>query len=62
MKEFNIVITETLQKVEPIMASSQQEAIDIARSLYDCGEIVLDYQDWVTTDFNLDTTQQQKKL
>lgn len=51
MKEFNIEISETLQKVISIEAESEKEALKIAKEKYRNEEIILDYTDFKDVDF-----------
>lgn len=53
MKTYRIEITETLQKTIEIEASSDDEAINIVKSLYNKEEIVLDEKNYIDTEFNI---------
>ena len=53
MKEFNIEITETLQRIVTIKANNESEAIDKVQELYDDEKIVLDYSDYIDTDIEI---------
>ena len=50
MKDFNIEITETLQRQIEVSAKDQDEAIDKVRKMYNDGEIVLDSEDFMDFD------------
>jgi hypothetical protein len=50
---YKVEITETLQLTTEIEASSSDEALSIAKELYDTGEIELDYDDYVSVDYQL---------
>ena len=49
MEIFKIEITETLQKVIEVSASSLDEALEIIKNKYNNGEIVLDSNDYIDT-------------
>ena len=55
MKTFYISITETLNKIVEVHAEDSSEALQTAEYAYYNGEIVLDYNDMVDTDFNDET-------
>jgi hypothetical protein len=48
---YNVEITETLQRTLSINAESADEAEDKARKLYRSAEVVLDYRDYIDTEF-----------
>lgn len=50
MTTYKIEVKETLSRVVEIEAPSAQEAIDKAREMYKAEEIVLDADDYVTTE------------
>lgn len=52
MKTFEIEIVEVLRRTVTVEADDVQDAIEIAQALYDDGEVVLDYDDHVSTDIN----------
>ena len=53
MKKYTIEITETLQRQIEIKANSFDEAYSIIKEKYHNGEIVLDSNDYIDTDFKL---------
>ena len=55
MKTFYISVTETLNKIVEVHAEDSSEALQIAEDAYYNGEIVLDSEDFVDTDFNDET-------
>ena len=52
MKTYYISITETLNKVVEVKAEDEREALSKASAAYYRGEVVLDSEDFVDTDFN----------
>ena len=55
MKTFYISITETLNKIVEVHAEDSSEALQKAEDAYYNGEIVLDSEDFVDTEFEDDT-------
>lgn len=55
MKTYYISITETLNKVVEVKAEDEREALSKASDAYYRGEVVLDSEDFVDTDFNDET-------
>lgn len=55
MKTFYISVTETLNKIVEVHAENKQEALQKAEDSYYNGEIVLDSEDFVDTQFNDET-------
>lgn len=55
MKTFYISVTETLNKIIEVHAESSEEALQKAEDAYYNGEIVLDSENFVNTDFNDET-------
>ena len=55
MKTFYISITETLNRIVEVHAEDSSEALQKAEDAYCNGEIELDYNDMVNTDFNDET-------
>ena len=51
-KKFNIQITEKLQRVVSVRANSLSDAIFKVKSKYKNEEIVLDYNDYISTEFD----------
>ena len=47
MKTYKIEITETLQKIIEIEATTQEEALMIAKKMYDEEKVILDSSDYV---------------
>ena len=52
MKTYYISITETLNKVVEVKAEDERKALRKASDAYYRGEVVLDSEDFVDTDFN----------
>lgn len=52
MKKYYITITETLERTIEIIANDENEATDMAEEQYKNGEIVLDYEDHIDTDYS----------
>lgn len=50
-KKFTVEVTETLQRRVEVEAEDEKSALDIALNMYREEEIVLDYNDYVDTDF-----------
>ena len=61
MKTYYISITETLNKVVEVKAEDEREALRKASDAYYRGEVVLDSEDFVDTDFNDATEETLKK-
>lgn len=57
MKTFYITITETLKRTVEVHAETADEALQKAEDAYYNGEIVLDSEDFVDTDFDDETEQ-----
>ena len=55
MKTFYISVTETLNKIVEVHAEDSIEALQKAEDAYYNGEIVLDSEDFVDTEFEDDT-------
>ena len=55
MKTFYISITETLSRIVEVHAENSSEALQKAENAYYNGEIELDYNDMVDTDFEDET-------
>lgn len=55
MKTFYISVTETLNKIVEVHAENKQEALQKAEDSYYNGEIVLDSEDFVDTQFDDET-------
>ena len=55
MKTYYISVTETLNKIVEVHAEDSGEALQKAEDAYYNGEIVLDSEDFVDTDFNDET-------
>ena len=53
MNKYTIEITETLQRQIEIEANDHDEAFKIIKRKYRNGEIVLDSNDYIDTDFHL---------
>lgn len=52
MKKYYITITETLERTIEIVANDENEAKDMAEEQYKNGEIILDYEDHINTDYS----------
>ena len=52
-RRYTVEITETLQKRKTVIAESRAEALEKVRAMYRNEDIVLDYNDYVTTDFKV---------
>lgn len=52
MKKYYITITETLERTIEIVANDENEAKDMTEEQYKNGEIVLDYEDHINTDYS----------
>lgn len=46
MKEYQVLLKETLERVIEINANSKEEALEIAKEMYINFEVVLDYTDF----------------
>ena len=55
MKTYYISVTETLNKIVEVQAEDSGEALQKAEDAYYNGEIVLDSEDFVDTEFEDDT-------
>ena len=55
MKTYYISVTETLNKIVEVQAEDSSEALQKAEDAYYNGEIVLDSEDFVDTEFEDDT-------
>lgn len=53
MKKFTVEITETLQRQVEVRAADPSEAITKVKGKYHNEEIVLDYEDYVDTEFSI---------
>ena len=53
MRKFNIKITETLQRQIEVKVNSKEEALRLVKSKYKNEEIILDSENYVSTDFNV---------
>lgn len=51
--EYAVEVTETLSRVEYVLAASEEEALDLVRAMYFNEEIVLDSSDYIDTNFNI---------
>jgi hypothetical protein len=54
MKDYIVVIEETLVRKVEIKASSEEMALDAIKELYNNAEIVLDSSDYETTEFSVE--------
>jgi len=53
MNEFKIEINENLSKIIKIQANSEEEAIEIAKSMYKNEKIILDSKDFIDKEIKL---------
>lgn len=51
--EYAVEVTETLSRIEYVMATSEEDALDLVRAMYFNEEIVLDSSDYIDTNFNI---------
>jgi len=51
---FTATITETLERKVRILATSEEDAMDVIKTLYDQEEIVLDYNDFQGVEFKIE--------
>ena len=49
--EYAVEVTETLSRIEYVLATSEEDALDLVRAMYFNEEIVLDAHDYINTDF-----------
>ena len=52
MKEFEVTITETLQKSITVEAATREEAQAMVEEMWDKGDVVLDADDFVGAEFS----------
>lgn len=57
--EYQIQITESLQRITSVSAASENEAVELVRRYYRDEEIILGSEDFVTVDF---TVQNSKNI
>lgn len=57
--EYQIQITESLQRITSVSAASENEAVELVRRCYRDEEIILGSEDFVTVDF---TVQNSKNI
>lgn len=60
MKEFDVKITETLEKTVTIAAESREEAQEMIRQAYFDGEHILDADNFTDVDFTVDTEREMQ--
>jgi len=53
MKTYKLEITETLQRIIEVEASTEKEALDKIRKLYKEEKIILDSSNYVDTEFTI---------
>lgn len=58
MKEFEVTITETLQKKVTVEAATQEEAQSMVEEMWDKGDVVLDADHFVGADFDCNDGQE----
>ena len=54
MKEFEVTVTETLQKSVTVEAATREEAQAMVEEMWDKGDVVLDADNFIGADFNCD--------
>lgn len=54
MKEYDVTITETLEKVVTIEAESKEEALKLAEEMWKNADIILDAENFADVDYNVD--------
>lgn len=59
--EYQVQIIESLQRTATVSATSENEAVRLARKLYEKEEIVLDSNDFVGVDFALSESRMREK-
>ena len=52
-QEYTVEITETLQRTVVVKAKNKSEAIEMAKEIYRDEEVVLDYNDLISTEFEI---------
>lgn len=58
MKEFEVTITETLQKSIMVEAATREEAQAMVEEMWDRGDVVLDADHFVSAEFSCDDGQE----
>lgn len=61
MREFEVTITETLQKAVRVEASSKEEAQQLVEEMWNAGDVVLDADHFVGADFTCDEGHEVQK-
>ena len=61
MKEFEVTITETLQKAVRVEASTKEEAQQLVEEMWNAGDVVLDADHFVGADFTCDDGREVQK-
>ncbi len=61
MREFEVTITETLQKAVCVEASSKEEAQQLVEEMWNAGDVVLDADHFVGADFTCDEGHEVQK-
>jgi len=61
MKEFEVTITETLQKAVRVEASTKEEAQQLVEEMWNAGDVVLDADHFVGADFTCDDGHEAQK-
>jgi len=61
MREFEVTITETLQKAVRVEASSKEEAQQLVEEMWNAGDVVLDADHFVGADFTCDEGHEVRK-
>jgi 5-bromo-4-chloroindolyl phosphate hydrolysis protein len=52
-KEYNVEVCETLIRIVTVEATSEEEALELARNDYNNAELVLDADDFFDVDFEI---------
>lgn len=61
MKEFEVTITETLQKAVRVEASTKEEAQQLVEEMWNAGDVVLDADHFIGADFTCDDGREVQK-
>lgn len=62
MKEFEVTITETLQKTVSIEAETKEEAKQLVEDMWKDGDIILDADDFADVEYAADNRKEIEKL
>lgn len=62
MNEYKVTVKEFLEKDVSIQANSKTEAIQLVKDMYKKGSIILDSEDYITTEFEVDEGKEITKV